>query len=118
MPDMANDSDLESRGRLIRLLGSLREMLPGSFVERRRKCGRANCRCASGEREQMHLQVLLSVLSQGKLQTFHIPAELVEEVRSKVELHKRFQQAETTICSINLRRLLERKQPKDGREKA
>ena len=93
-------------------------MLPGSFVERRRKCGKPNCRCASGEPEHMHVQVLLSVLSQGKLQTFHISAELVEEVRGKVKLHKRFQQAEDAICGINLRRLLQRKQHKEGREKA
>lgn len=115
---MKGDPELEARGRIVRSLGHLREMLPGSFVERHRKCGKPNCRCASGEPEHMHVQVLLSVLSQGKLQTFHIPAELVAEVRSRVELHKRFQQAETTICDINLRRLLQRKQHKQEREKA
>ena len=117
MTDMPRDPELESRGRLVRRLGSLREMLPGSFVERRRKCGKPTCRCASGKPEDMHFQVLLSVLLQGKLQTFHIPAELVEEVRSKVELHQRFKQAADAICRINLRRLLERKQNKQGREK-
>ena len=114
---MASDPELESRGRFIRSISALREMLPGSFVERRRKCGNPSCHCASGQPEQMHLQFLLSVLLQGKPQTFHIPAELVEEVRSRVELHKRFQQAESAICGINLRRLLQRKQSKDEREK-
>lgn len=108
---MLSDPELESRGRWIRSISALREMLPGSFVERRRKCGKPNCRCAAGEGEQLHVEFLLSVLSQGKPQTFHIPAELVEEVRSRVELHKRFQQAESAICGINLRRLLQRKQP-------
>jgi len=42
------DPALERRGRLVRSLGSLREMLPGSFVERKRSCGRPNCRCAEG----------------------------------------------------------------------
>ena len=37
------DPDLALRGKLIRNLGSLREMLPGSFVERKRPCGRPNC---------------------------------------------------------------------------
>ena len=109
--------ELESRGRLIRSLLALREMLPGSFVERRRKCGKPNCRCASGDPDQLHVEYLLSFLSQGKPRTFHIPAELVAEIRSRVELHKRFQQAETAICDINLRRLLQRKQPKAEREK-
>jgi hypothetical protein len=117
MADMGNDPKLESRGRWIRSISALREMLPGSFVERRRKCGKPNCRCAQGEPQHLHREFLLSVLSQGKPQTFHIPAELVEEVRSQVELHKRFQQAETAICDINLHRLLQRKQAKDGREK-
>src|SRR5208337_576106 len=111
------DLDLESRGRLIRSLLALREMLPGSFVQRRRKCGKPNCHCASGDPDQLHAEFLLSFLSQGKQRTFHIPAELVEEVRSQVELHKRFQQAETAICDINLRRLLQRKQGKGEREK-
>ena len=85
-------------------------MLPGSFVERRRKCGKPNCRCASGVAEKMHLQFLLSVLAGGKLKTFHVPAELADEARAKVQLHQRFQQAEADICQINLRRLLRRKQ--------
>lgn len=110
MTEKRGAPDLEARGRWIRSISALREMLPGSFVERRRKCGKPNCRCASGEPEQLHVEFLLSVLSQGKPQTFHIPAELVEEVRNRVELHKRFQQAESAICGINLRRLLERKQ--------
>ena len=109
------DPELQSRGRLVRSLSALREMLPGSFVERRRQCGKPKCRCASGDPEQLHTEFVLSVLSKGKPQTFHIPAELVEEVRNKVELHRRFQQSESTICGINLRRLLQRKQQREPR---
>ena len=112
------DLELDSRGRLIRSLLALREMLPGSFVERRRKCGKPTCRCASGNPDQLHVEYLLSFWSQGKPRTLHIPATLVEEVRSGVELHKRFQQAETAICDINLRRLLQRQPHKEAREKA
>lgn len=111
------DLELESRGRLIRSLLGLREMLPGSFVERRRKCGKPNCRCASGDPDQLHAEFLLSFLFQGKPRTFHIPAELVEEVRSRVQLHKRFQQAETAICDINLRRLLQGQQKRGDKAK-
>jgi hypothetical protein len=114
---MSGDPDLQARGRWIRSISALREMLPGSFVERRRKCGKPNCRCAQGGPQHLHPEFLLSLLVEGKPQTFHIPAELVEEVRSRVELHKRLQQAETAICGINLRRLLQRKQPKHEREK-
>ena len=85
-------------------------MLPGSFVERHRKCGKPNCRCADGK--QLHSEFQISVLREGKLKTFHIPAALAEEARGKVEMHKRFQQAAATIGHINLRRFLERKAEK------
>ncbi len=57
---MPNDSELDLCGKLIRGLGSLREMLPGSFIERSRKCGKPNCRCAEGT--QLHQKLLLSVV--------------------------------------------------------
>lgn len=110
---MPTDAELDLRGRLIRSLGALREMLPGSFVERRRKCGKPNCRCADGK--SLHLEFQLSLLLEGKLKTVHIPAKLVEEARRKVEMHKRFQQAAATICRINLRRFLRRKEDREKR---
>ena len=105
---VAIDRDLQLRGRLVRSLGALREMLPGSYVERRRKCGKANCRCAD-DPEHLHVERQLSVLLDGKHQSFHIPAELAEEVRSKVELRKRFQKAADKICELNLKQYLARK---------
>jgi hypothetical protein len=105
---MLSDPDLELRGRLIRSLGALREMLPGSFVERRRACGRANCHCADGK--NLHSQYQISVLVEGKPKTFNVPAKLVEQVRQKVEMRHRFDAAAATICGINLRRFLKEKE--------
>jgi hypothetical protein len=102
-----SDPDLGLRGRLIRSLGSLREMLPGSFVERKRACGRPNCHCADGK--SLHTQYQISVLVDGQPKAFNIPAELVEQVREKVELRQRFEAAAATICDINLRRFLKQK---------
>ena len=110
MVDMGSDHDLDLRGRLIRSLGALREMLPGSFAERHRQCGKPNCRCADGK--QLHTVFQISVLQEGKLKTYHIPSELAEEARGKVEMHKRFLEAATTIGNINLRRFLQRKAEK------
>jgi Family of unknown function (DUF6788) len=105
---MPSDPDLQSRGRLIRSLGSLREMLPGSFVERKRACGRPNCHCADGKK--LHSQFQISVLVEGQPRTFNIPAKLVEQVRRKVEMRRRFDAAAATICGINLRRFLQEKE--------
>ena len=103
-----SDRDVHLRGRLIRSLGLLREMLPGSFVERKRACGRPNCRCADGK--NLHTQYQISVLVEGQPKTFNIPAALVEQVREKIEMRRRFETAAATICNINLRRFLKQKE--------
>jgi hypothetical protein len=105
---MPSDPQLETRGRLIRSLGALREMLPGSFVERRRACGRPNCHCADGKR--LHSQFQISVLVEGNPKVFNIPAKLVPQVRQQVEMRHRFDAAAATICGINLRRFLKEKE--------
>jgi hypothetical protein len=102
-----SDPDLELRGRLIRRLGALREMLPGSFVERKRACGRPTCHCADGKR--LHSQYQISVLIDGKPKAINIPAKLAEKVREKIELRHRFDAAAATICRVNLKRFLKEK---------
>jgi len=103
-----NVSDLRTRGDLIRSLGALRDMLPGSFVERKRSCGRPNCHCADGK--SLHSQFQISVLVEGKPKTFNVPARLVDQVRRKIEMRRRFDAAAASICSINLKRFLKEKE--------
>ena len=105
---MPSDPDLDLRGRLIRSLGALRDMLPGSFVERKRPCGRPNCHCADGQ--NLHAQYQISVLVDGQPKAFNVPATLVEQVRQQVHMRDRFDAAAATICSINLRRFLKQKE--------
>jgi hypothetical protein len=102
------DPDLKLRGRLIRSLGALREMLPGSFVERKRACGRPNCHCANSK--NLHSQFQISVLVDGKPKALNIPAELAAKVREKIEMRRRFDSAAATICGLNLKRFLKEKQ--------
>jgi hypothetical protein len=106
---MPSDPELQLRGRLIRSLGALREMLPGSFVERQHPCGKPNCRCADGQR--LHPQYQLSVLTEGELKTYNVPAAEAEEVRRRVALHRRFQKAAAMIANLNLRRWLRARKP-------
>jgi hypothetical protein len=102
------EPDLELRGKLIRSLGLFREMLPGSFVERKRACGRPNCHCADGK--ELHSQYQISILIDGKPKALNIPAELVEKVRQKIEMRRRFDAAAATICKVNLKRFLKEKE--------
>src|ERR1700757_849312 len=102
------DPDLRLRGRLLRSLGRLRGMLPGSFVERKRACGRANCRCADGK--NLHTQYQISVLVDGQPKTFSVPAALVQQVRDNTKLRRGFEAAAATIRNINLRRFLKQRE--------
>lgn len=106
------DQKLAYRSRLARALARYREMLPGSFVESLRKCGKVGCRCAEGKEKDLHRQYLLSVLVDGKPKTFHVPAELVDRVRQQVKQHKEFRQLESQICKLNLEIFLEAKKEK------
>ena len=106
------EPDLELRGKLIRSLGALREMLPGSFVERMRACGHPGCHCADGHR--LHPQYQISVLVDGKPKAINIPAALAQQVRAKIEMRRRFDAAAATICDVNLKRFLkQKKDPQD-----
>jgi hypothetical protein len=105
---MASDPDLQLRGQLVRRLGLFREMLPGSFVENKRSCGRPNCHCADGK--SLHTQYQISVLIDGKPKTFHVPKDMVDLVREKIALRQRFEAAAAAICKINLRRFLKEKE--------
>src|SRR5436853_5012923 len=107
-PFMADDPDLQLRGQLVRRLGLFREMLPGSFEEHKRTCGRPNCHCADDK--SLHTQYQISVLIDGKPKTIHIPEALVDEVREKIRLHQRFEAAAAAICKINLRRFLKERE--------
>jgi uncharacterized protein DUF6788 len=100
--------DLELRGKLIRSLGAFREMLPGSFVERKRACGRPNCHCADGK--HLHSQYQISVLIDGRPKALNIPAELVEKVREQMAMRRRFDATAATICRVNLQRFLQEKE--------
>src|SRR5260370_42494046 len=99
------EPDLELRGKLVRSLGSLREMLPGSFVERKRACGRANCRCADGN--NLHSQYQISVLIDGKPKALNIPAQLAEMAREKIKMRRRVAAAVPSVCRIKLKPFLQ-----------
>ena len=103
----AGDPELHRRGQLVRSLSAWREMLPGSFVEVRRPCGKPNCRCADGV--HLHRAFQLSVIIEGRPRAVYIPAAWAAEVRTRAAMAKRFRAAGAAIAAINLQRLLRRK---------
>jgi hypothetical protein len=56
------------------------KMLRGSVVVHRRRCGKANCRCAEGA--ALHESVVLSYSEGSRTRLLMLPAEAVGAVRS------------------------------------
>ncbi len=61
-------------------------MLRGTVVTHRRRCGKPNCRCASGE--TLHEQVLLSYSAASRARSVSLPEELIESVRAATERYR------------------------------
>jgi len=69
-------------------------MVRGTVVIHRRRCGKPNCRCASGDAP--HESVVLSYSQGSKTKFVMLPAEQVEPVRAATE---RFRAAKARLDS-------------------
>lgn len=82
----AEERELRSRlAQLITTFGFVR----GNLSPREKSCGRANCRCARGER---HRAVYLVASDDARLKQLYIPAELEETAQEWVETYQRIRQ--------------------------
>jgi hypothetical protein len=94
---------LDQRRRALRALPSLEEVLRGSIVERRLRCGKPGCRCARG---QLHAATYLSVtFAGGRTEQISLPAGLVPIARRWVANYQAWWKAVERISAIN-RKLL------------
>jgi hypothetical protein len=58
----------------------------GTVVVQKRRCGKANCHCASGE--ALHETTVLSYSDQGRSRVVMLPADQVSAVRAAVERYR------------------------------
>ncbi len=65
-------------------------MLRGTVVTHRRRCGKANCRCASGD--ALHEQVVLSYSLASRARSVTLPEELIEPVRAATARYREARQ--------------------------
>jgi hypothetical protein len=59
----------------------------GSVVTHRRRCGKANCRCADGD--ALHETTVLSYSEGGRTRLLMLPADRVASVKAAVERYRR-----------------------------
>lgn len=84
---------LAERGPLVR----------GSVVQRRRRCGHAQCHCAT--EGSLHVSAYLSVAVEGKTQPTDLPAADEQHVREASERYRRFRRARTRLVELTAEQL-------------
>jgi hypothetical protein len=68
------------------------KMVRGTVVTHRRRCGKANCRCATGD--AFHEEVVLSYSLASRARSVTLPTELIEAVRAATA---RYREARSTL---------------------
>jgi len=77
-------------------------MRPGSLVERYRKCGKPNCRCAKRGAAEHGPDWILTRKVNGKTVTKGIPAgPALEQTRAQIEEYKRFRDLTRELVQVN-----------------
>jgi hypothetical protein len=77
-------------------------MVQGSFYLLRRRCGKPNCRCATG---QLHAAYVLTRSEQGKDRLYTVPREQRARVRKWAAEYRRYQRARAVLAKRHLRLL-------------
>jgi len=107
---MSDDSEtLQSRRQaVLAALPPLEEILRGSVFIRSLRCGKAGCRCASGEG---HRAVYLSVtLPGGRTEQISLPPELARTAKQWVKNYALWWRAIEELSAIN-RQVLRQRRP-------
>ena len=77
-------------GRTLRTLQRAQPMVPGSLYLLRRKCGKANCRCAQG---QLHAAWVLTRSEGGQRRLYPVPPDQRGRLRALTQEYCRWQRA-------------------------
>jgi hypothetical protein len=103
---------IERRRRLLAKLPPLDEVLRGSLVERSVRCGKASCRCASGE---LHTAISLSVTHRGgRTEQISVPRDLVATVRNGIAVYQRWWELLEQVSAVNRDLLRARRAQRGG----
>jgi hypothetical protein len=106
---MGDEKIRARRQRLIAALPPLEEVLRGSVFARSLRCGKAGCRCASGDG---HRVTYMSVtLPGGRTEQISLPSELVATAERWVKNYKAWWRAIEELSAINRQVLRQRRRP-------
>lgn len=94
------------RRRLAARLSDPQVVLAGSLVSQSRRCGKAGCRCAEGEKHGPYTYFSARVGGAARLR--YVPAALLNVVRRRVKQTEVFEAVIAEIAAINLELLTRR----------
>ncbi len=94
-----------ARSRLAQLLHD-HEVIQGSVVAMARRCGKAGCHCAQGDK---HVSLYLSIKLEGRRRMVYIPPELEEAVRGRVAAYREVERLTAAVSEACAGRILKRK---------
>lgn len=105
LKSLSSDHLRDRRQQLLHSFPSLDSLLRGSLITRNVKCGKPNCRCASG---QGHPSLYLSTFHEGRTRLDYVPAAWESWVRDRLNNHQMVQENIVELTEINLELLRRR----------
>ena len=99
-----SSKERQLRSRLKQIISS-QAMIRGSLLYRERSCGRANCKCAQG---QKHPALYLVVSENARQRQIFVPKFLEAEVRLWVAQYQRMRKLGEELSRIYLNKLEKR----------
>lgn len=91
------------------------DLLPGTICVSYRRCGKPQCRCASGDG---HESWSWTYMDEGKKRVEHVPADRVEQIRRQIQAGREFQDAVREVLTANARLIaLDRQQRRERLKK-
>ena len=97
--------ELIAQRQLIMVSAPPLNLLRGSLITRNVKCGKANCRCASG---QGHPSLYFSSFHKSKNSIDYVPAKWEPWVKERLDNYHRLQELIINISEVNLELLRRR----------
>ncbi len=82
---------------LVAVFNDRHPILKGTVYEQRRKCGKPNCACASGD---PHSSMMLSRSDQGRTKLMAIPSGHLKDFEVLTERYQRFRRARARLGQI------------------
>jgi len=86
------------RDAKIKQLRKIGSVLQGSISTVKTTCGKANCKCARGEK---HISNILTKKVNGKTKTLYIPNDMVNEAKKWVQENRKLRKLQKEISEYN-----------------